>query len=186
MPNARGGSSRDGSVTSSAPIRTREELMEGTRLRKDDWDTVDPKLWRTPVKEADLADPDTTHLTTYVAKAIQGYTHRNLVDEELFYAFREDFEDWTVPAFKAVDSTFRRELRTVLRQGGVYTGKLQTRIAESLAKTAEPEEMPEWPTDEAEITLFHPASRRYNEGQHSTTTRKTPHCLRGRKYVGWP
>ncbi|RKF75926.1 hyporthetical protein [Golovinomyces cichoracearum] len=44
-------------------------------------------------------------------------------DLNLLFAFKEDFEQWTITEFKTLDSRIRRELRQTVRYGGMYTGK---------------------------------------------------------------
>ena len=104
-------------VTGGSAKYSREELMEGSRIDKVLWDKIDPDLSLEPVTPTSTA----IHLNTMIARTIRNYTSEQLFDGDLFYAFREEFEDWTQQMFEAVELPFRREMKRFLRTRPVVT-----------------------------------------------------------------
>ena len=143
-------------VTGGSAKYSREELMEGSRIDKVLWDKIDPDLWLEPVTPTSTA----IHLNTMIARTIRNYTSEQLFDGDLFYAFREEFEDWTQQMFEAVELPFRREMKRFLRTRGVYTGSNKGKMGRQLHALTETEDNPKWDPTELDETVFEPGSRR--------------------------
>ncbi|KAM4060419.1 hypothetical protein HRG_002015 [Hirsutella rhossiliensis] len=77
-------------------------------------------------------------------------------DDEVFHAFQQDFEGWTLDMFLMVEISYRRELRRVLRRKGVYTGTNHQRIERSLIKLLEADSFPTWDPEEFTKQIFDP------------------------------
>ncbi|XP_044724429.1 uncharacterized protein HRG_02325 [Hirsutella rhossiliensis] len=75
-------------------------------------------------------------------------------DDEVFHAFQQDFEGWTLDMFLMVEISYRRELRRVLRRKGVYTGTNHQRIERSLIKLLEADSFPTWDPEEFTKQIF--------------------------------
>ncbi|KAI0995827.1 hypothetical protein K3495_g12354, partial [Podosphaera aphanis] len=70
-------------------------------------------------------------------------------DEELWQGFQDYFEGWAVNNFKLAGLTDLNNLRTYLRQHGVYVQKRQGySVAKALHKILVEEEPAKWPADE--------------------------------------
>lgn len=136
-------------------------LMEHSRLAAADWNEVDPDLWKEPIKE----DSSKTHITTYVAWKIQQYTSMDLVDQDLLDAFQEDFAGLDKNHFLTLDDMFRKELKAILREGGVWPGKNRGATFTHLFHLSTVDELPTWPPKEAEGMDSHPKSCMYTRGK---------------------
>ncbi|KAI0993883.1 hypothetical protein K3495_g14301 [Podosphaera aphanis] len=108
------------------------------------WQQIDPSLWFTPVSD----NPTEVHITTWVARQLQDYTYGNLIRDDLFFAFQEDFASWAETNFDKINQPFKRELKLLLRKRGIYTGKNNGPIGRQLANLLKIESCPEWPVDE--------------------------------------
>jgi hypothetical protein len=100
-----------------------------------------------------LDDPSTAslqRLNTWVLDCAYTYSlQKNEVDEDILARFQEDFEKWTSEHFGRVNSNFRRALRKVLTEKGIYLGKPNARINQRLEALVNEEDLPEW--DEGEL-----------------------------------
>ena len=163
MPSSsnRASDTGDSSTSPRKMEYTREELMEGIRVNKSEWNVIEPDLWHSPISPTSNA----THLTTFVARAIQNYDFERLYDDDVFYAFREEFETWNKDMFDTVYMPFRRELKIFLRFHGVYTGRNNGRIGQQLAHMIQLEEAPEWNEDELRTAKFDTQSRAFEKQQ---------------------
>ena len=103
------------------------------------WQQIDLRLWFTPVSD----NPTEVHVTTSVARQLQDYTYGNLVGDDLFYAFQEDFATWMETNFDKINQPFKRELNLLLRKRGIYTGKNNGPIGRQLANLLKIESCPE-------------------------------------------
>ncbi|KAM4067967.1 hypothetical protein HRG_009719 [Hirsutella rhossiliensis] len=110
-----------------------QEFMRGTDFAAD-FSAIDPQL---RFKDISVDNITEIHATTYAAKALKAYTLEKMWDDEVFHAFQQDFEGWTLDMFLMVEISYRRELRRVLRRKGVYTGTNHQRIERSLIKLLE-------------------------------------------------
>src|SRR6266516_2784041 len=143
-------------MASVKTIYSLEELLEGSRINKAQWDKIDSNLW---LKRADTSS-DETQLNTMIARVICDYTSEQLFDDDLFYAFREEFEDWTQEMFEEVDLAFRREMKRFLRSRGVYTGNNKGKMGSQFASLIKMEDNPQWDPVELNTTTFEAGSRR--------------------------
>ena len=56
------------------------------------------------------------------------YLYEDLTDTDLWCAFREQFEGFTVESFKKIRNDVRSQLRKHLLKRGVYVGKNNNRV----------------------------------------------------------
>ncbi|XP_044724119.1 uncharacterized protein HRG_02015 [Hirsutella rhossiliensis] len=127
-----------------------QEFMRGTDFAAD-FSAIDPQL---RFKDISVDNITEIHATTYAAKALKAYTLEKMWDDEVFHAFQQDFEGWTLDMFLMVEISYRRELRRVLRRKGVYTGTNHQRIERSLIKLLEADSFPTWDPEEFTKQIF--------------------------------
>ncbi|KAM4066538.1 polyprotein [Hirsutella rhossiliensis] len=132
-----------------------QEFMRGTDFAAD-FSAIDPQL---RFKDISVDNITEIHATTYAAKALKAYTLEKMWDDEVFHAFQQDFEGWTLDMFLMVEISYRRELRRVLRRKGVYTGTNHQRIERSLIKLLEADRFPTWDPQEFTKQIFDPSQR---------------------------
>ncbi|KAM4067912.1 hypothetical protein HRG_009755 [Hirsutella rhossiliensis] len=84
-----------------------QEFMRGTDFAAD-FSAIDPQL---RFKDISVDNITEIHATTYAAKALKAYTLEKMWDDEVFHAFQQDFEGWTLDMFLMVEISYRRELR---------------------------------------------------------------------------
>lgn len=110
---------------------------------------------------------DATHgdMQKFVPHCAATYKREDYNNEDLAVYFHEDFEKFTVEDFKLANAVYRRRLRDLLRDRGVYFPKgLGINIADALFQTAH--EHPKWPEGDRHKFVFeHP-----NEGNGNTST----------------
>lgn len=95
--------------------------MKGINIPQELWGQIDFNNWQI----ANVNEMTSDKLcNTYVARRYKMYVISKAVDEELLAAFQEDFERWTMFQWSNTGTEFKRLLRTLLRQGGIYTGNL--------------------------------------------------------------
>ncbi|RKF54935.1 hypothetical protein GcC1_207048 [Golovinomyces cichoracearum] len=68
---------------------------------------LDRKLFDHP--EVDVDDMDKDKATHFIANRIAAYNRVADAEEDLFYNFKEDFEDWTPDAFKAASKDILKD-----------------------------------------------------------------------------
>lgn len=126
---------------------TMEECRKYSNVTIFDWeDFVKLQFWRHTPNPLHTTEEE---VTAFTARKIQKYVSCKLVDGVLLEHFQSDFEDWTDDTFELIAKPFRRELKNILRQGGLYTGFLRAPLAKSLAKMLDNEEPPKWNEKEA-------------------------------------
>lgn len=136
---------------------------------------VDLKLLDLPITE----ESDKAQLTTVVVKEICGLSSEGSTDENLLFNFQSAFEGWNKALFDRVDGDARRALKTLLRQGGVFTGRNNGPIGQQLGTLMAMETLPEWDADEFKKMKFDPKSDAYQkqlqlQGSEHSTIDSTP------------
>lgn len=104
---------------------------------------VTPELWVQPISE----DSDVAHTTTLLIRFAISYTNSPEVDEDLFFQYKEDFEEWTNGLFKLADGEARKLIKRILRKRGIYLPRLGSTFLH-LANLLQMDEMPAWPTND--------------------------------------
>ncbi|TQS34014.1 hypothetical protein Golomagni_05621 [Golovinomyces magnicellulatus] len=102
---------------------------------------MDINTWEMPVKKT--SSP--TALTTYVVRFLTEWEDFNVQGENLFFAFKDEFGDWTTEMFEKIESPFKREFREFFHSNGVYTSKKSMAIEPALVALLREEEFPCWP-----------------------------------------
>jgi hypothetical protein len=95
-------------------------------------------------------------LDTYLQAKIDEYIRNGHDDEALWYGYQGDFRDWTEEHFRIANGALVSQLRTTLRQHGVWVAANNRRgnLASSLFEAAQSEDMGEW-TDNEVLALHH-------------------------------
>lgn len=116
-------------------------------------------------------DDNTKLLNTFTLQAICSYrTTPRLAEgnvDDILADFFEDFREWPATRFDLLDPVVRTQLRKVLRQKGLYTGKMNARISLQLAAIVNNEsyEPPLWPEEEFRAMTFDKDTSEYAQQQ---------------------
>ena len=129
------------------------------------YDQVDVKLWNVPA----TIDSPSTHLLTYLLSKCADYVWGKYIDGILLSAFCEDFERWDEITFAKVPSAFKRALKIALREGGVYTGRINGGMNKQLAELLRKQELQRWDDNELAVQKISPDSMWYHRYTHLTT-----------------
>ena len=109
---------------------------------------VSPALFGKPI---DLSKRDTlrdVEINTYIASACERLRATGCVDNQLLYDFQDEFEGWDKTLWSRADRQWKREMKTLLRAGGVWTGPFKLHVTNQLTELLTVEECPEWPEEE--------------------------------------
>ncbi|TQS38322.1 hypothetical protein Golomagni_01175 [Golovinomyces magnicellulatus] len=107
------------------------KMLRGKRITSKHYDSIDPNTW----SELVFRTSSSLAIMTYVEEyRVQG--------EDLFFNFREEFNNWTVEMFEKIRSPFKREFRDYLHHHGVHIGKRTIAISPAITKLLEAEEYP--------------------------------------------
>lgn len=68
-----------------------------------------------------------------MGEQLKAYQPADLWDEEILFAFQEQFEGWTEDMFKKVHHTYLREMKKLLHTRGINTGPTNRGVAAQLA-----------------------------------------------------
>ena len=86
---------------------------------------------------------------TFMATKLLEYQADNLQDESLWLMYQDDFDKWTIDNFEECPKRTLFQFRDVLRQRGVWVGKLPgSPVAHSLHRIAHEEIQTEWTKEE--------------------------------------
>jgi hypothetical protein len=118
---------------------------------------MDLALWSVPLTPT--SSPK--HILTYLTSHCVDYTHAKWVDEDLLGAYCEDFKGWTEDMFSNISVEYKRTLKTILRNGGVYTGIWNGAIGKQLTNLLQADALPEWEDRELIRSEVSPRSRWY-------------------------
>ena len=79
-----------------------------------------------------------------------------MCDEELLYAFQEQFEGWTEEMFKKAHHIYLREMKKFLHTRGINTGPINGGVAPQFTKLLEqnPDVLPEYTEEYLTKTIF--------------------------------
>ena len=133
--------------------------MKGIGFGPGNLDFIELTLWG--IDPTSKSTPN--HLATHVAKMMSDTTAERQFDENLFYAYREEFEDWSIDMFAALPRAVRRQLKIFLRTRGVFTGRNNGKIAPQLMELTTLEEPWQWIQAELAQTEFVLGSRFYTD-----------------------
>ena len=102
------------------------------------------KKWRQGVDVTSMDD-----VNDYISFKILEYGHFELMDDDLWEQYQEDFADFTEAIFKACNPTTIRNLRTLLRHQGVWVERDKwVTVAQSLYNIIHEEDQMEWTKEE--------------------------------------
>ncbi|XDG08264.1 hypothetical protein ABKA04_007879 [Annulohypoxylon sp. FPYF3050] len=99
------------------------------------------------VEISDLKGMGQKEIDTYVAGTFQSYGEK-YYDEELWDAFKVDFEDWGQEAWKSINKQLRTEVCNHLQLHGIYLGEIANNVIR-LTNALKEEEMPRYPEEKA-------------------------------------
>ena len=128
-------------VVSNHANTSRKELIEGC-THPIDLSGLYPQWWGVDVTPRSNKD----HLTTYMGEQLKAYQPSDICDDELLYAFQDQFEGWTEDMFNKVHHKYLREMKKLLRTRGINTGPINGVVATQLAALLENDHgpMPEY------------------------------------------
>jgi hypothetical protein len=118
---------------------------------------VDITLWNVPL----IINFSSIYLITYLTSHCVDYIHAKWVDEDLLGAYYEDFKEWTEDIFSSIPVEFKRTLKTILRNGGVYTGIWNEAIGKQLTNLLKANALPDWQDGELARSEISPRSQWY-------------------------
>ena len=115
-----------------------DKLLKGTRISSRHYNSIDPYTWCEPVCQTSSS----LAITTYVVRFLTEWEEFEVQGEDLFFNFREEFNNWTVEMFEKIKSPFKREFRDYLHHHGVHTGKRTIALGPAMTKLLEAEVCP--------------------------------------------
>uniref|UniRef100_A0A8H7N3T3 Integrase catalytic domain-containing protein n=1 Tax=Bionectria ochroleuca TaxID=29856 RepID=A0A8H7N3T3_BIOOC len=142
-----------------------EEVFNTTKLTKACVNSIDWTNHPTSAAQittAALAD-------VYAARCIHRYEYAELHSSDLLGEFVYDFRGWSLEKFTLLNPSIAKELKRILRYGGIYTGPLNNTPETALNNARELEDLPEWPRNAQFLSnAFNPDSWVF-QLQESTT-----------------
>ncbi|KAM7192181.1 hypothetical protein V8F33_008455 [Rhypophila sp. PSN 637] len=103
--------------------------------------------------------PSDIHRNSWAAGKLQDYSEWNLIDEDLFARYCQDFNDWSNADFNSLPNSTAVALRNLLYSRGIYTGKKQgSAVTDQLYEVLTTEDDPEWPEEALRRAQLDPGS----------------------------
>lgn len=161
--------SEGGEETMNAIRKFIQKAQEKSRVNDVDWAKVKPELW-----DADIMKDEWNEdvAVTQAVKIIETLRQSQVTGERLLIDFQEDFFDWNEDMIKAIGMAWRREIKTFLRERGIYTGPNRARFTPQFFEVMRLEKCPEWPAEEIATTTFLPGVKPKQPSK--TPARRTP------------
>ncbi|KAI0993258.1 hypothetical protein K3495_g14926 [Podosphaera aphanis] len=131
-----GPSSHNASEPPNIDKLTIARYMKGIDFGPGNLDFIELPFWGTDPTSKSTPN----HLATHVAKMMSDTTAERQFDDNLFYAYREEFEGWNIDMFATLPQAVRRQLKIFLRTRGVFTGKNNGKMAPQLMELTTLEE----------------------------------------------
>jgi hypothetical protein len=132
-------------------VNTRAQLDEGQ------------KTWGRGI-DAQSDGIDTEDIDNFIKFKILEYEDYDFKDDDLWDAYKDDFESFTLETFKECSQNNIRKLRALLRTRGVWVKKHRnTTVPESLFNTLQEEEPEKW--TESEIREHMATGGEFNSGR---------------------